>query len=673
MPGAASALARRMPAAAGAVLCGALLLRALWSGVTFPESNAVILLLLAAPLAALLLAAALDPRGEWRLDGRDLCLLGYFLAVLALAAASPRRWLARDFLHQTAACTAAWFLAARLRSEEGPRRAVIAGLVSAAFIVSLFGLYQRFRGLEETRLLLDRIGGGAAMGAALASRVQSRAVFSTFFFPNALAGYLIVVIPLAAMLPFCRRAEARPVAVGACLIALAVTPAATAVFSDLAARPLLPLLLWAGLAAMLACVARARRRLPLAAALAPLALAPLWALALTASEGAWAAGLLAAIAGLLLAAGRRRAAAALLVAAGLAAAAAFVAGALPGDLGESMGARLGYWRAAASIWRRNPLLGAGPGSFVVEYARVRSPTSEEGRLAHSAYLCLAAETGAVGLAAFLLFWGAVVRRLSAAAAGREPLAVAACIASLAFLIHGAVDVGLNDPSITLAAWVIAGLGAPAAGRTRRAGRAACLAAAAAVAAAAAACVAPHAAAEWRCIRAARLERAGMPERAAEEIRRAIATEPGNPVYWSRLGGLEGRRGRDDLALDALARAAAAGDGVPSHHLRHAVALRRLGGGADAAAELARAVAGSPADADMRLLLAFWLESDGRRDEALVQYRAGLELIRAARAVPRRIRSHGPEEYARLEALVAGRILELEETGRGGTNPAGERR
>src|SRR5439155_21930267 len=68
----------------------------------------------------------------------------------------------------------------------------------------------------------------------------------------------------------------------------------------------------------------------------------------------------------------------------------------------SLGSRLLIWQAYYKAWLTSPLLGLGPGN-AYQAARFLSPYGEE-YIAHSNYLYLAADFGALGLlAAFWLF------------------------------------------------------------------------------------------------------------------------------------------------------------------------------------------------------------------------------------------------------------------------------
>jgi hypothetical protein len=62
----------------------------------------------------------------------------------------------------------------------------------------------------------------------------------------------------------------------------------------------------------------------------------------------------------------------------------------------SVGARFDYWRAAVETTFKHPLLGTGPGTFQRPYAQLKSPTAEMARLAHNDYLEQFSDSGIAG-------------------------------------------------------------------------------------------------------------------------------------------------------------------------------------------------------------------------------------------------------------------------------------
>jgi putative inorganic carbon (hco3(-)) transporter len=71
--------------------------------------------------------------------------------------------------------------------------------------------------------------------------------------------------------------------------------------------------------------------------------------------------------------------------------------------------RLAHWFAALRMWDRAPWLGVGAGNYATVYPEVRLPLWEDplGH-AHNIYLNVLAETGLIGLVAYLLLWTTVV-------------------------------------------------------------------------------------------------------------------------------------------------------------------------------------------------------------------------------------------------------------------------
>jgi O-antigen ligase len=64
--------------------------------------------------------------------------------------------------------------------------------------------------------------------------------------------------------------------------------------------------------------------------------------------------------------------------------------------------RLAHWVAAERMWAQAPWLGVGPGNYAEVYPQVRLPQWEDALgHAHNVYLNVAAETGLIGLAAYL--------------------------------------------------------------------------------------------------------------------------------------------------------------------------------------------------------------------------------------------------------------------------------
>lgn len=71
--------------------------------------------------------------------------------------------------------------------------------------------------------------------------------------------------------------------------------------------------------------------------------------------------------------------------------------------------RVAHWVAAVRMWEEAPWLGIGPGNYATVYPTVRLPRWEEALgHAHNIYLNTLAESGLVGLGAYLLLWFMVI-------------------------------------------------------------------------------------------------------------------------------------------------------------------------------------------------------------------------------------------------------------------------
>jgi tetratricopeptide (TPR) repeat protein len=112
------------------------------------------------------------------------------------------------------------------------------------------------------------------------------------------------------------------------------------------------------------------------------------------------------------------------------------------------GYRAELWEEAWDDYRANPVLGSGPGTYV-QYWNQHRPIPHIVRDAHNLYLETLAELGPVGLALLLVALGAPLA--AAVGARREPLAVGALGAYLAYLVHAGVDWDWELPGITVPA------------------------------------------------------------------------------------------------------------------------------------------------------------------------------------------------------------------------------
>ena len=117
----------------------------------------------------------------------------------------------------------------------------------------------------------------------------------------------------------------------------------------------------------------------------------------------------------------------------------------------SLQGRLHFWGAALAIFRDHPMLGTGAGTFGVVHAAYQQDVRFYASDAHNLYMQTLAETGFLGLAAFVLVLGliaAMAVRAVAHTRGTDeyPVVVGITIGLLAFLLHSGLDMDWRFPA-----------------------------------------------------------------------------------------------------------------------------------------------------------------------------------------------------------------------------------
>ena len=123
----------------------------------------------------------------------------------------------------------------------------------------------------------------------------------------------------------------------------------------------------------------------------------------------------------------------------------------------SVGARLDYWQAAVQTTVKHPLVGSGPGTFKDSYERIKSPDAEMARLAHNDYLEQFSDSGIPGG----VFYGAWIV-LALATVGRRvwktgnQIVFAIFIGLLGWFVQGLGEFSLYIPSLAWTAFALLG-------------------------------------------------------------------------------------------------------------------------------------------------------------------------------------------------------------------------
>ena len=359
--------------------------------------------------------AGLTTATLWQFSGVVVC---YFLGALLFARENLWRWLLPGLLAAFAFCLVR---AVDQRVFEFPqdRQLLVEGGRCG---------WTNFPPAAVARMKTDGViidtNGVDALNPAILKKYEKARVNGTLVYPNALAGIILLLLPLALALAFGATTEMKP-PIRLALVALTIFLGGAAFF-------------WTGskLGWLIA-----------------LGLAGLFLLRLE-----WSKTLkLAAVAAVLVL--------------GLGVFAVrfhnyFAAGA------TSAGARFDYWRAAAQTTLAQPVFGSGPGTFQRPYARLKSPASEMARLAHNDYLEQFSDSGVTG---GLVYAAWIFLALAAAGKklwrGGDAVAFAIFAGLAGWFAQGFGEFGLYVPALAWPAFTLLGclLGANAFDKTKSTG------------------------------------------------------------------------------------------------------------------------------------------------------------------------------------------------------------
>ncbi len=297
---------------------------------------------------------------EWKLPVQRW-LLAFLLAWFGWQLMSSINTLNQEWTNSTlkhfAACVVC-FVIGCFGVSQAPRTGWFwIGLLCGFLLVLVAGWEQHFGGLEATRRYffqyiypdLKEIPPGYL------KKMSSNRIFGTLFYPNALAGAILLLLPIALGLIE--------------NVSQYLTKAAKWFLQGLIVLGGLACLYWSG------------------------------------SKGGWLLAVLAIVLTLMrlqLSKQIKLVVASGIVVAGLAGffwkySAFFQRGA------TSVGARFDYWEAALKTARGHPWVGTGPGTFFIPYQQIKRPESEPSRLVHNDYLEQASDSGVPGFLAYTSF------------------------------------------------------------------------------------------------------------------------------------------------------------------------------------------------------------------------------------------------------------------------------
>jgi hypothetical protein len=271
-------------------------------------------------------------------------------------------------------------------------------LLGGFLLVLWAGLEQHFGGLQATREMIYSQPNWQELPPEYLEKIAKDRIFSTLFYPNAFAGGLILLTPLAVL--FLWQVTDR-----------LQVPSRMVIVSTVAIGALACLIWTESKSGWLVCLA-------LGLVYAFQSQVPKWIKA--------AAFLVLFVGGL---------------------AGFFWKYADYFDKGAtSVAARFDYWSAAWNTATSNPLFGSGPGTFMKAYAKIKPPEAEMARLAHNDYLQQASDSGFIGGILYTGFiWSSLF--LSWRKLNRSPLRLAVWFGLLGFALQSFVEFGLHIPAL----------------------------------------------------------------------------------------------------------------------------------------------------------------------------------------------------------------------------------
>ncbi len=347
-----------------AVLLAFILLRPFIDGLTYPIQNSIFHLVVIS-LVVIWLCSFFWQKGETFLllkSPPDLPLLLFLLFLLVSSSFSSCHYLSFHLSLQFIGYFLLYWLVVNNIEEKEVKGFLIIILFSAT-LISLYGIYQYFWGLEATRKFIATHYRMEELPEALLSRLSSNRVFSTFVYPNILAGYLIMLFPIGMTMAIESRHFFKPIFLGICALLL------YCLFYTKSVGGWIGLFFILGFFLIFYFFKEGKKILFFGGLFLSLFLLIFFLF--------------------------------------------FKFGGLPHL--SAFRDRIGYWSAGFRMIKENPFFGSGPGTFGSRFARYKLAYTMETQHAHNNFLEIWVETGVFGLLLFLWIWGnffrAAVKRI----------------------------------------------------------------------------------------------------------------------------------------------------------------------------------------------------------------------------------------------------------------------
>ena len=397
--------------------------RPLISGITWEWSNTYFQVLILFLIGVWLLAMVFKGRLTFLKTPLDLPILAFSLALIISTIRTVHRHVSLEQLYQLISYPLLYYLLINILRERKEIRGVVLTILTAAILVSLYGIYQNYIALERTREWV-RIYHPGEFSPQFMARLETHEVFSTFVYPPALAGYLGLILPLALCLliyaqsRWMRTLSGLTLSLGGlCLYFTYSKGGWISLFLSMVF--LFAILFWNKISKY-----RYLFLILLLVLIIPFLFPAIREFLLEHEPLIHLQG-----------------------------------------FSDSLTVRVNYWKAGFGMLKDYPVLGSGLGTFGTIYAKYKLPQGEEVQLAHNNYLQVWTEMGILGIVSFLWLWliflkqgWKLIRRLRITGYRLPAAVVIGCYAGIvAFLIHSLVDFGLYVPGIAMNVWLFLAL------------------------------------------------------------------------------------------------------------------------------------------------------------------------------------------------------------------------
>lgn len=375
-----------------------------WRVQSWPVSWAYVL------LAVVVLAGVKFIRLSWRLPAWMPALLaGWLLLQFLSATQTVDPGLTQLTLPHFVATSGLWCLGALVLTRLANLKWFWLATTLGFVLILSEGFDQHYGGLEQTRNFIYQEGNPDKLPPEILKRLAKERIFSTLFYPNTLAGALLLLAPVLTVSLWMHTERLPQILRGIATGLMAYASAAC--------------LVWSG------------------------------------SKGGWLVALVIAFAGLLhlpMRSAWRYGLAFLAVVVG--GTGFFVQYSDYFERGAtSAAARLHYWKAATAITLDHPWLGTGPGTFAIAFAERKPPDVEMARLAHNDYLEQASDSGIPAALCYLAF---IVSCLwhghqSVRQTG-DPIRLFLWLGLLGWSLHSFLEFNLYIPALSWPAFLLFG-------------------------------------------------------------------------------------------------------------------------------------------------------------------------------------------------------------------------